>query len=201
MKLSGHEGYVYTIAILPDGRIVSGSEDRTIRIWNSSTGDCEMSLCGHNSYVKAIAVLPDGRIVSGSVDKTIRIWNLSTGECESILYVEGSVEDVRAFPDCRLLSRNGRNHVLWSPIAGGGFQSESLSQDEYYRLKDNAKSDGVVSYMIAPGYAVSHNCVNSESFGRVFVDDSVRWVVKVNDVIAVFQYNGRDHWFREVEVK
>jgi hypothetical protein len=33
------------------------------------------------------------------------------------------------------------------------------------------------------------------------VDDAVSWVVKVNDVIAVFQGYGRDHWFREVEVK
>ena len=35
-------------------------------------------------------------------------------------------------------------------------------------------------------------------FGRVFVDGPVDWVVKVGDVIVVFQSNGRDHWFQEV---
>ena len=34
--------------------------------------------------------------------------------------------------------------------------------------------------------------------GRVFVDEAVHWVVKSGDVIAVFEGNGRDHWFREV---
>jgi hypothetical protein len=40
--------------------------------------------------------------------------------------------------------------------------------------------------------------VQSESFGRVFVDEEVAWVVKSGDVIVVFERNGRDHWFREV---
>ena len=133
----------------------------------------------------------------------MRIWNPSTGDCESILSVTEFIEEVRALSDGRLLSRdnNGYEVLLWSPIRGGGFQSKRVSQDEYNRLKNNATSDGVVSDLIAPGYAKSHNCVQSELFGRVFVDEAVKWVVKVNDVIAVFQDNGRDHWFREVEVK
>jgi hypothetical protein len=58
-------------------------------------------------------------------------------------------------------------------------------------------ADGGVG-RVAPGYSVINNCVQSESFGRVFVDELVKWVLKSGDVIAVFESNGRDHWFREV---
>ncbi len=82
----------------------------------------------------------------------------------------------------------------------GGFRSEEVSDEEYYRLKEGAaSSNGGVVDEVAPGYSVSQNCVQSESFGRVFVDElNVQWVVKSGDVIAVFEGNGRDHWFREV---
>ena len=36
--LNGHTSYVYSVAILPNGNIVSGSYDKTIKIWNSETG-------------------------------------------------------------------------------------------------------------------------------------------------------------------
>jgi WD40 repeat protein len=40
---------VLSIAVLPDGRIVSGSGDNTLRIWNSTSGECEVVLEGHSS--------------------------------------------------------------------------------------------------------------------------------------------------------
>ena len=36
------------MAVLPDGRIVSGSYDSTLRIWNSASGECEVLLEGHS---------------------------------------------------------------------------------------------------------------------------------------------------------
>ena len=94
------------------------------------------------------------------------------------------------------------DNLLWSPAEegeGGGFRSESVSEGEYSRLKEGAaSSNGGVVGLVAPGYSVINNCVQSESFGRVFVDEAVRCVAKSGDVIAVFERNGRDHWFREV---
>lgn len=64
---------VVSLAVLPDGRLASGSFDKTIRIWDLVTGSSEI-LEGHISPVKALAVLPDGRLASGPVDRTILIW-------------------------------------------------------------------------------------------------------------------------------
>ena len=43
------------MAALPDGRIVSGSDDKTLRIWNSTSGDCEVILEGHSGVSDIIA--------------------------------------------------------------------------------------------------------------------------------------------------
>ena len=85
---------------------------------------------------------------------------------------------------------------------GFGHLGETISKEEFYRLSETAESTGVASVELEKvdnDYAVSSNsAVSNKSFGRVFVDGPVDRVAKVCDVIAVFQSNGRDHWFREV---
>ena len=66
-----------TVAFSPNGsRIVSGSDDFTLRLWNADTGQpIGEPLQGHNDFVKSVAFSRDGsRIVSGSGDNTLRIW-------------------------------------------------------------------------------------------------------------------------------
>jgi WD40 repeat protein len=92
---------VHTLQVLPDSRIVSGSGDKTIIIWerNPQTGKYEEKekLKGHTDLVWILQVLPDGRIVSGSDDKTIRIWekNPQTGKYEEKEKLEGHTDWVR----------------------------------------------------------------------------------------------------------
>ncbi|KIM74301.1 hypothetical protein PILCRDRAFT_14564 [Piloderma croceum F 1598] len=72
--LQGHNSSILSVAFSPDGsKIISGSVDKTIRIWDVSTGVKMLPLLqGHNEAVYSVAFSPDGsKIVSGSVDKTI----------------------------------------------------------------------------------------------------------------------------------
>ncbi|KAE9406405.1 WD40 repeat-like protein [Gymnopus androsaceus JB14] len=76
-------GLTLSVAFSPNGqKIVSGSGDKTIRVWDSNTGkQLGDSLQGHEDLVRSVAFSPDGqKIVSGSDDKTIRVWDSNTGK-------------------------------------------------------------------------------------------------------------------------
>jgi len=76
-----HNGLVSSVALSSDGtRIVSGSSDQSVRVWDALTGAELMALNGHTDWVTSIAFSSDGtRIVSGSSDQSVRVWDALTG--------------------------------------------------------------------------------------------------------------------------
>jgi WD40 repeat protein len=80
--LSGHSDWIQAVAVTADGkRVISGSNDKTVKVWNLETGEEQLTLSGHSSWVQAVAVTADGkRVISGSNDNTVKVWNLETGE-------------------------------------------------------------------------------------------------------------------------
>ncbi|BAZ24946.1 WD-40 repeat protein [Kalymmatonema gypsitolerans NIES-4073] len=80
--LAGHCGSVKAILVTPDSkRVISGSSDCTLKVWDLKTGKELHTLTGHSNSVYALTVTPDGkRVISGSSDSTLKVWNLETGE-------------------------------------------------------------------------------------------------------------------------
>ncbi len=76
--LTGHGDWVSAVAVSPDSRhALSGSGDRTLRLWDLRTGQLLRTFTGHDDGVSAVAVSPDGlQALSGSHDRTLRIWDL-----------------------------------------------------------------------------------------------------------------------------
>jgi len=76
--LRGHKDTITSVAFSPGGKqIVSGSWDKSIRVWDAETGEMVSGpFEGHTDGVRSVAFSPDGkRIVSGSEDKSIHVWD------------------------------------------------------------------------------------------------------------------------------
>lgn len=89
--LEGHVRDVKSVALSKDGRrIVSGSEDNTIRIWDSFTGECEKVLQGHEWIigqcgVDSVAFDAMGKRIVSCGDNSVLVWDAKTGECLKVL--------------------------------------------------------------------------------------------------------------------
>ncbi|HLP91794.1 MAG TPA: WD40 repeat domain-containing protein [Nostocaceae cyanobacterium] len=94
--LTGHAHIVGSLAISADNKmLISGSRDKTVKIWDLETGVLIRTLTGHREGVNAIALSPSEQIIaSGSADQTIKMWHLPTGE--SLATFTGHVNTVTA---------------------------------------------------------------------------------------------------------
>lgn len=91
---SGHDDSANKV-LVSGHRVVSCSDDKTIKVWDRDTGKEKRVLRGHTSWVRSMVFFPDGvRIASGSRDNTIRLWNVETGK--ALLTLSGHTSFVRA---------------------------------------------------------------------------------------------------------
>jgi WD40 repeat protein len=103
--LGSHVDPINCVAVSRDGkRLLSGSRDRTVRLWDIPTGKEIRPFLGHMKALCSVALSPDGRhALSGSDDGTVRLWDVETGsEIRRFEGHEGMVRAVAFSPDGRL---------------------------------------------------------------------------------------------------
>ena len=74
----GHTGFVQGVSFSPDGRfLLSGSADKTARLWDLTTGETLRVFKGHRSDVQTVTFSPDGNLIATASNDTVaRVWDL-----------------------------------------------------------------------------------------------------------------------------
>ena len=161
---------VNSVAWSPDGRkIASGSEDKSVKVWDVTSGACLATLKGHRDAVSSVAYSPDGRkIASGSGDSTVKVWEFKkrwhrmTSHWKCIKTLKGHSRTV--------------NSVAYSP---DGRNIASVSWDKSVKVWD-AESGACVATL--EGHLWDVTSVAYSPDGKYIASGSYDIYVKVWDV-------------------
>jgi WD40 repeat protein len=133
----GHLASIYSVAFSSDGaRVLSGSLDNTMKLWDAATGALIRTFKGHSNRVSAVAFSPDGtRTLSCGVN-TIRLWDTSTGGWSALFrHSDPPVWAAFSPEGARVLSGSiDRTLKLWDATTGAlihddGHELPTLSDD------------------------------------------------------------------------
>ncbi len=125
--LIGHQGLfanINAVAIASNDKILaSGSDDKTIRIWELPTGKQCLILNGHNNFVKSVDFHPveENILISGSSDRTIKLWDIETGDLiKTLMGHNHTINKVIFSPDGKIIASgsNDKKIILWNYETG-----------------------------------------------------------------------------------
>lgn len=152
--LNGHDDHVITCLQFCGNRIVSGSDDNTLKVWSAVTGKCLRTLVGHTGGVWSSQMSAEGNIIiSGSTDRTLKVWDAESGLCKHTLF--GHTSTVRCM------------HLHGNRVVSG-------SRDATLRVWDI--TDGACLHILV-GHLAAVRCVQYD--GKLVVSGAYDYMVKV----------------------
>jgi WD40 repeat protein len=192
--LSGHSGYLCSVAFRPDGKqLASGGADGTIRFWDVASGECQRTLDGHAEWVHSVAFSPDGRfLASGGRDALVKLWDVSSGKQLKAFAADSElVKSVAYSPDGRLLASCGRDKVIrvWDIASGDALKT--LGTDDFFTSSVVAFSsdskqvffggDSLQLWDIDTGQCLRTFAGHSDSVGAIALSHNGKWIASAGN--------------------
>ncbi len=126
LELRGHADGVNTVAFdLKGDRVLTASDDATVRIWNTGSGQSMRTLSGHKGAVYGAAFSPDGAsVLTASEDNTARIWNSQTGQGGQVLLGHAGLLSAEFDADAGRIITSGKDATARIWTRGGHIKAE-----------------------------------------------------------------------------
>ncbi|MUG93088.1 WD40 repeat domain-containing protein [Scytonema sp. UIC 10036] len=199
--LTGHSDKITSVAISSDGlTAVSGSADKTIKVWNLSTGKVIRTLTGNIGEVSSVAVSSDGKFLAvGSCEhprSNVKVWYLPTGKLiHTLLGHQKPVNCIAISPDGQILATGSNKIKIWNlqtgdrictlwhssvvydaVISSDGTTLASGSSDHKIRLWNPRTGDPLHTFS---GHSGAVNSVAMSSDGLLLASGSTDTTVKI----------------------
>jgi WD40 repeat protein len=209
-ELHGHEDIILRLSWTPDGEaLVSTSVDKSICLWELSSGDLRFSLTGHYEGVNEVACDPDQNwLASCSFDQTIRIWDLQTRQTSRELHGHsGDVSSVNLSPDGKTLASASADRTirLWNTDTWESFKTLAEHTSDVYRvawspdgeLLASCSKDGKVIVWNVHTWQKTHTI----DFNFLVRPASMAWSRGDGRMLAVTTFGRRTHiWNRNENI-
>ena len=183
-KLKAHTHYVFCLTVMKDGRLVSGSYDNSIIIYNKTTYQPDIIIKEHSSSVYCITQLSSGVLASCSNDKTIKLFNIKGVEYEIIQtlnYHTGAVFKIVELKNKSLTSCSGDSSILFYFKDNNEYQKD-------YKISTNGSCCSIIQTKD------NEICYSEATNNKICFFDLLERKIKTS-ISNINKYNGCREWF------